>query len=150
MCKECGCGLTTALTCPICGGNVVLVDGEAICLVCGSLPDLAHDLSSQGQTHPHEHSHEHPHDHAHGHSHEIIEHAHDHIAEHAPSDDETKLLRLLPYWIEHNEEHAGSFRRWAKVARGLGQAEVAERMEAAVACMEACNEELRAALDLLP
>ena len=149
MCKECGCGLATALTCPICGGNMVLVDGEAICPVCESSPGPAGDLSLQGQAHSHEHPREHPHDHAHGHSHELTEHAHDHTAERASSDDQVKLLRLLPYWIEHNEEHAGSFQRWAEVARGLGQTEVAERMEAAVARMEACNEELRAALDLL-
>ncbi|MBC7249321.1 MAG: hypothetical protein H5T62_03480 [Anaerolineae bacterium] len=147
MCKECGCGMTTALTCPACGGNVVLIDGEAVCLVCGTSPDLAGDPSHQA--HSHEHPHEHPHDHAHVHAHELTEHAHAPTAVHAPSEDEIKLLRLLPYWIEHNEEHAGSFRRWAEVARGLGQTEVAERMEAAVARMEACNEELRAALDLL-
>ncbi len=142
MCKECGCGLTTALTCTACGGNMVLVDGEAVCLVCGASPDQVLDPSHQA--HPHEHLHEHAHEHPHEHP-----HAHAPTAAHAPSEDEIKLLRLLPYWIEHNEEHAGSFRRWAEVARGLGQAEVAERMEAAVARMEACNEELRAALDLL-
>jgi len=148
MCKECGCGLTATHTCPTCGGNIVLIDGKAACLVCGSSPDLAYDLSHQGQAHPHKHSPGHSHANEHG-SHE---HTHSHTesgADKPSSDDETKLRRLLPYWIEHNEEHADSFRRWAEVARGLGQTAVAERMEAAVAQIVACNEELRAALDWL-
>ena len=27
-----------------------------------------------------------------------------------------KLRVLIPHWIEHNEEHAGEFRRWAEEA----------------------------------
>ena len=29
-----------------------------------------------------------------------------------------KLRVLIPHWIEHNEEHAGEFRRWAEEAGG--------------------------------
>jgi len=35
-------------------------------------------------------------------------------------DDLAKLRILLPHWIEHNEEHAASFQRWAARARELG------------------------------
>jgi len=60
-----------------------------------------------------------------------------------------KLRILLPHWIEHNEEHAESFRTWAGKAREMGLGEVAQRIEEAVERMEACNEALTAALKAL-
>lgn len=63
----------------------------------------------------------------------------------AMSDDLAKLRILLPHWIEHNEEHTGSFRKWAGRAREMGLKEVARRIEEAMGQMEACNEVLAAA-----
>ena len=59
-------------------------------------------------------------------------HKHTHAAsEHeakAVSDELAKLCILLPHWIEHNGEHAESFREWAGKAREMGLAEVAQRI----------------------
>ena len=60
-----------------------------------------------------------------------------------------KLRILLPHWIEHNGEHAESFREWAGKARKIGLGEVAKRIEEAVGHMAACNEALTAALKAL-
>jgi hypothetical protein len=55
-----------------------------------------------------------------------------------------KLRALLPHWIEHNQEHAADFRRWAEQA-----GEAAADIEAAAAQMEAANQALALALDKL-
>jgi hypothetical protein len=125
MCTECGCGLDTGLTCPECGGRMVLVNNQATCPECGATP-------------PAREEHHHHHHHA--------EHAHEGEAR---PDDLTKLRVLLPHWIEHNEEHAGSFRQWAARAAGMGQDESARQIEAAAAHMIACNRVLDAALKSL-
>jgi len=64
----------------------------------------------------------------------------------AEPDDITKLRVLLPHWIDHNEEHAASFRRWADKARALGREETAQQIEKAVEQMAACSQALAAAL----
>jgi alcohol dehydrogenase YqhD (iron-dependent ADH family) len=84
--------------------------------------------------------------HVHTHTHAAAEHEH---AVEATSNDLAKLRVLLPHWIDHNEDHANSFRRWAAKARALGQEETAQRIEEAIEQMAACNEALTAALELL-
>jgi len=136
---------------------MVLIDDQAVCLVCGASPPSGGDPAEQEKFHSHSHPHTHPHTHAHehgehthAHAHEHGEHTHEHVHEaKAEPDDITKLRVLLPYWIEHNEEHAASFQRWATKARELGRQAVAERIEVAVAQMETCNEALAAALEML-
>lgn len=126
MCEECGCAVDTAAVCPECGGRMVLINGQATCLSCGASPL---------DTDPSEHK-EHHHHHA-GHAHEETK---------AVPDDLAKLRILLPHWIEHNDEHAASFREWADKAREMGLEEVARRIEEAVEQMAASNEALTAAL----
>jgi len=77
--------------------------------------------------------------------------AHEHHQEHGDvgGDDLRKLQILLPHWIEHNQEHAGSFREWAARARYMGLEEVAIHIEMAVEKMEACNEALGEAIGSL-
>lgn len=36
-----------------------------------------------------------------------------------------KLGKLIPHWMEHNEEHARSYLRWAEEAEAAGLAELA-------------------------
>jgi antirestriction protein ArdC len=55
-----------------------------------------------------------------------------------------KLLVLLPHWIEHNEEHAAEFRRWAEQA-GPARQDILR----AAAALEQANDALRQALALL-
>ncbi len=58
--------------------------------------------------------------------------------------EQEKLRVLIPHWIEHNEEHAKEFRRWAETAGGV----VTEILAAADAMADA-NESLAAALEKL-
>jgi hypothetical protein len=52
-------------------------------------------------------------------------------------DEMEKLRALIPLWIEHNEEHASEFIRWAELA-----GEAAVDIRAAAAAMAKVNESL--------
>jgi hypothetical protein len=132
VCTECGCGFDTGLTCPKCGGRMVLVNNQATCLECGATPPA--------DAHPSVH------DEGHHHRHYPTRHAHEVGAK---PNDLTKLRVLLPHWIAHNEEHADNFRQWAVRVREMGRDESARQIEAAVARMAACNRALDAALQSL-
>lgn len=58
--------------------------------------------------------------------------------------DEEKLRLLLPHWIEHNQEHAKEFRRWADKA-GPAKADILS----AANDLEKVNEILAQALQKL-
>ncbi len=60
-----------------------------------------------------------------------------------------KLRALLPHWLEHNEEHAVDFARWAATVEEAGQREAATQIRSAIERMEQANEALRAALEAL-
>jgi len=55
-----------------------------------------------------------------------------------------KLRVLIPHWIEHNEEHASEFQRWADQVDQVGT-----EIHAAITAMEKVNEFLTDALDKL-
>ena len=55
-----------------------------------------------------------------------------------------KLRVLLPHWIEHNGEHAGEFREWAKRA-GLARNALLD----AARLVEEANAQLQEALEQL-
>lgn len=55
-----------------------------------------------------------------------------------------KLRMLIPHWLEHNEEHAGEYRRWAEEA-GPASADIL----AAVEALKQVNQALAAALEKL-
>lgn len=76
-------------------------------------------------------------------------HSHGHPHEHPTGDDLAKLRLLLPHWMEHNEEHAASFREWAARAREHGQEAAAEAIAEAARQMEAVNAALERALHAL-
>jgi hypothetical protein len=60
-----------------------------------------------------------------------------------------KLRVLLPHWQTHNQEHASEFHTWAERARALGEAQLAEHIEAAAQKMEGANHDLAHALELV-
>ena len=55
-----------------------------------------------------------------------------------------KLRVLIPHWIEHNNEHADEFRRWAKQA-----GDAAPNILAASTAIVQANESLATALEKL-
>ncbi len=56
--------------------------------------------------------------------------------------DQEKLRVLIPHWIEHNNEHAGEFRRWAEQA-----GDAAPDILAAAEAIARANESLATALE---
>jgi hypothetical protein len=44
-------------------------------------------------------------------------------------DEIEKLKKLLPHWMEHNNQHADSYRRWALKVSELGNERLAEVLE---------------------
>jgi hypothetical protein len=55
-----------------------------------------------------------------------------------------KLRVLIPHWIEHNEEHAEEFRRWAELTE-----EASQDILAAAESMMRVNQALAEALEKL-
>ncbi|MBC7231784.1 MAG: hypothetical protein H5T68_00880 [Chloroflexi bacterium] len=62
----------------------------------------------------------------------------------AARSEQDKLRLLLPHWIEHNEEHANEFRRWAEKA-GPAQADILSAADD----LEKVNQTLARALEKL-
>lgn len=60
-----------------------------------------------------------------------------------------KLRLLLPYWVEHNEEHAADFRKWAGKVRQMGKEEAAQDIQAASEALAKANGALAAAMEKL-
>ena len=60
-----------------------------------------------------------------------------------------KLRALLPHWIEHNEEHAAEFERWAEMAASAAHEKAAELIRSAARQMEQASATLQRALDEL-
>jgi hypothetical protein len=52
----------------------------------------------------------------HHHHHHDHHHDHDHKSEGTLSFDE-KMIKLLEHWIKHNDDHAETYRDWAKKAK---------------------------------
>lgn len=57
-----------------------------------------------------------------------------------------RLQKLLPHWVEHNEEHAQKFEEWAEKARQLGLEEVSRRLITAAELFHKATQELKAAV----
>ena len=60
--------------------------------------------------------------------------------------DMEKLQILISHWIEHNEEHAGEFRKWAEKARSAGNTAVHDDILNAIQRLNEANEHLRKAM----
>lgn len=60
--------------------------------------------------------------------------------------DMEKLRILIDHWIEHNEEHADEFKKWAERARAAGNEAVYDDILKAIGKLRDVNENLRAAL----
>ena len=137
MCLVCGCGEHTALVCPDCGGRVILINGETKCLSCGASPSL--EAASPEQR---------------GHQHRHLDHAeqghvdlHDDVDAGAREELLAKLRVLLPHWIEHNAEHAASFRTWAERAEAAGDRHLAAHIEVVAQKIADANRDLEGLIE---
>ncbi len=63
--------------------------------------------------------------------------------------DVEKLRILIEHWIEHNEEHADEFGKWAERARASGNEAVHDDILKAIEKLRDANANLRAALKKL-
>ena len=45
-------------------------------------------------------------------------------------DDLEKLKKLIPHWMEHNEEHARTYKEWADKMSSLGKEELSRALKA--------------------
>ena len=63
--------------------------------------------------------------------------------------DMEKLEILINHWIEHNEEHAGEFEKWAERAKSAGNAAVHDHITDAIKKLLEANEHLSKALTKL-
>jgi hypothetical protein len=63
---------------------------------------------------------------------------------------EAKLERLLAHWIDHNGDHANTYRDWAAQAQARDLAEVAARLTKAADLTEVISEQFKGALKALP
>jgi hypothetical protein len=60
-----------------------------------------------------------------------------------------KLRALLPHWMEHNDEHAAEYDRWAATAASAGHGQAAEAIRSAAQQMAQAGLALQRALDEL-
>jgi hypothetical protein len=60
-----------------------------------------------------------------------------------------KLLRIVEFWLHHNEEHAQSYRDWADRARKMGFEEVGHILEVLAGEALLSNRNLERVLSLL-
>lgn len=65
-------------------------------------------------------------------------------------DTAARLQHLLGHWIEHNDQHAQTWREWAEKASLEGLAAAAEGLAEAIRAVGAVNEALRRASASLP
>jgi hypothetical protein len=83
----------------------------------------------------HHHSHSHSHDHSHGDGGEMS------FAD--------RMERLLEHWLDHNADHAATYREWAEKARENDMEAAAEQLEEAADMTVAINGKFKAAAQLI-
>lgn len=99
-----------------------------------------HNLGDQKDHHEHHHSHDHHHDEHHGSATE----------ESSTTLSETdKLIKMVEHWIHHGEDHARSYREWAKRANNMGLEQVYSILEEVASITESQSENLEKVLKLL-
>lgn len=87
-------------------------------------------------------SHHHDHDHNHDHS-------HSHAPQNSALSFEDKIKTLLNHWIQHNNDHASSYMKWAAQASENNHKALAEKLKEAARAELAINEIFKAAEKLV-
>jgi hypothetical protein len=84
------------------------------------------------------HHHDHDHDHSHSHS-----------GETGTLSFEEKMEKLLNHWIQHNSDHAATYREWAGRAEEAGNGPLAEKLQEAAQATLSINERFESAAKLV-
>ena len=50
-----------------------------------------------------------------------------------------KLVKIIPYWIKHNREHADEHQKWMEDAQKLGLTEVVDELEEVIGFLKKAN-----------
>lgn len=83
--------------------------------------------------------------------HDDHHHHHDHAHESGGGMSlEEKLERLLAHWIDHNGDHANTYRDWAAQAEDHDLAKVGEQLRKAAELTEEISRQFEAARQALP
>lgn len=72
-------------------------------------------------------------------------HEHDHTPNGAPLSFAEKASRLIQHWIQHNTEHAASYRQWAEEFRRHQLGEAAQALATAADATARIDQALREA-----
>jgi hypothetical protein len=87
---------------------------------------------------------------SHGHGCETTHpHGHDTEKDAEPVSGIEKLKKMTEYWINHNEEHAGSYRLWAGRARAAGYGEPGDILEQIASEVVEMNVKLRKVIQII-
>jgi hypothetical protein len=86
--------------------------------------------------------HHHDHDHDRGHSHA-------HGPESGSLSFEDKMEKLLNHWIQHNADHAASYKEWAAKAETHGHGALADKLQDAARASLSMNEIFESAAKLV-
>jgi hypothetical protein len=125
---------------------VILIDRKPKCLSCGASPVLELASTDQEQRH-HHHHHHHQHHHHHTERGRERENPPNGLNADAREEVVAKLRVLLPHWIEHNAEHAHSFRNWAGRAEDAGEGHLAAHIEEAARKIADANRDLEGLIE---
>lgn len=87
-------------------------------------------------------THHHDHDHAHTHS-------HSHSGDTGTLTFEEKMEKLLNHWIQHNADHAATYREWAARAEENGNGDLAEKLREVAQTTLTINESFESAARLV-
>lgn len=79
-------------------------------------------------------------------SHHGDHHHHQHGDRDSSLSSRQKLVKRLEHWIAHNDEHAETYREWAKTATEMGMSPVSELLEEAAQATAAINHTLQDAI----
>jgi hypothetical protein len=78
----------------------------------------------------------------------MTHHHHNHEIESALSFDE-KMIKLLEHWIKHNDDHAQTYRDWAKKAKEKNKSKAALMLEDAAEMTLSISKKFESAIKLV-
>jgi len=76
-------------------------------------------------------------------------HHHHHHEDRSEMSTEEKMVKLLEHWVNHNDDHASTYRDWAARAKTVDLSEVASLLEEAAEMTGRISEKFKKAASLI-